>query len=192
MITPCTCGSLSKIKLWKDAIGIECSTKKKVLCSAEKSSVIWANRTVKFRPNSKAEPNVWSVTTSLARFFCEKNPFNPLTFPLTSETNTQKRYAILKIFKFWTMKFIVIKKNIWQFCKIDVLVNFILQKLKFWKIAQLFLSVSLLRGNLRELRVFFSGLNLHGSVSQLFNYQTPMSYVTSLMPHDGRWCWILN
>ena len=30
------------MKIWKDAIGIECNTKKKVLCSAEKSSVIWA------------------------------------------------------------------------------------------------------------------------------------------------------
>jgi hypothetical protein len=35
--------------------------KEKVLCSAEKSSVIWA------KPNSRssAEPNVWSVTTAL-------------------------------------------------------------------------------------------------------------------------------
>ena len=34
--------------------------KKKVLCSAEKGSVIWAE------PNSRssAEPNVWSVTTA--------------------------------------------------------------------------------------------------------------------------------
>ena len=44
MITPHTCGSLSKIEIWKDAIGIECNTKKKVLCSAEKISVIWAER----------------------------------------------------------------------------------------------------------------------------------------------------
>ena len=36
-----TCGSLGPTKIWKDAIGIECNTKK-VLCSAEKSSVIWA------------------------------------------------------------------------------------------------------------------------------------------------------
>ena len=35
-------GSFSKTKIWKDAIGIEFNTKKKVLCSAEKSSVIWA------------------------------------------------------------------------------------------------------------------------------------------------------
>ena len=36
-----TCGSLSKTKLEKDAIVIKCNTKK-VLCSAEKSSVILA------------------------------------------------------------------------------------------------------------------------------------------------------
>ena len=34
-------GSLSKKKIWKDAIGIECNMKK-VLCSADKSSVVWA------------------------------------------------------------------------------------------------------------------------------------------------------
>ena len=42
MIKLQTCGSLSKTKIWKDAIGIDCNKKKKVLCSAEKSSVIWA------------------------------------------------------------------------------------------------------------------------------------------------------
>ena len=41
MITLRTYGSLSKTKLWKGAIGIE-RNMKKVLCSAEKSSVIWA------------------------------------------------------------------------------------------------------------------------------------------------------
>ena len=35
------CGSLNKTKIWRYAIGIECNLKK-VLCSAEKSSVIWA------------------------------------------------------------------------------------------------------------------------------------------------------
>ena len=42
MIKLQTCGSLSKTKIWKDAIGIDCNKKKKVLCSAEKSSVILA------------------------------------------------------------------------------------------------------------------------------------------------------
>jgi hypothetical protein len=37
---------------------------KKVLCSAEKSSVIWAEFKVEFRQNSSAEPNVRSVTRS--------------------------------------------------------------------------------------------------------------------------------
>ena len=41
MITFCTYGLLRKTKICKDAIGIECNMKK-VLCSAEKSSVIWA------------------------------------------------------------------------------------------------------------------------------------------------------
>ena len=41
MITLRTYGLLSKTKIWKDAIGIE-RNMKKVLCSAEKSSVIWA------------------------------------------------------------------------------------------------------------------------------------------------------
>ena len=41
MITLRTYGLLSKTKIWKDAIGIE-RNMKKVLCSAEKNSVILA------------------------------------------------------------------------------------------------------------------------------------------------------
>ena len=52
-----TCGSLNKTKICKDAIGIECNTKK-VLCSAEKSSVIWAEP----HNSSSAEPNVQFLT----------------------------------------------------------------------------------------------------------------------------------
>ena len=60
---------LSKTQILKDAIGIECNTKKKVLCSAEKSSVIWA----KPHNRSSAKPNVRLVTstyklTSLVKF----------------------------------------------------------------------------------------------------------------------------
>ena len=43
MIKPRLFQSLSETKIWKDAIGIECNIKK-VLCSAEKSSIIWAER----------------------------------------------------------------------------------------------------------------------------------------------------
>ena len=60
MTTQRTCGSLSKTKIWKDAIGIECNTRKKnVLCSAEKSSVIWAEPHIR----SLAKPNILSVNT---------------------------------------------------------------------------------------------------------------------------------
>ena len=45
-------------KIWIDAIGIECNMKK-VLCFAEKSSVIWAEPHIR----SSAELNVRSVTT---------------------------------------------------------------------------------------------------------------------------------
>ena len=40
------------------------TVKKKVLCSAEKGSVIWAEGTVEVWPNSSAKPNFWSVTTT--------------------------------------------------------------------------------------------------------------------------------
>ena len=50
-----TCGSLSKTKILKDAIGIECNVKK-VLCSAEKSSVIWAE------PHSKSSTEQFNRT----------------------------------------------------------------------------------------------------------------------------------
>ena len=62
MITPRTCGSSSKMKIWKDAIGIECNTKKKFCVLQKKVLSFGPNRTVEVRPNSSAEPNVRSVT----------------------------------------------------------------------------------------------------------------------------------
>ena len=50
-----TCGSISKTKIWKDAIGIECNLKN-VLCSAEKSSVIWAE------PHSRSSAELFGRT----------------------------------------------------------------------------------------------------------------------------------
>ena len=64
MITHRTCGSLSKTKIWKDAIGIECSTKKKFCVLPKKVLSFGPNRTVEVRPNSSAESNVRSVTTT--------------------------------------------------------------------------------------------------------------------------------
>ena len=58
------------------------------------------------------------------------------------ETDAKNKLDILQAFNPWTMKF---TKNI--------LVNFIIQELKFCKIAQHFcVSVSLVRENLGELR----------------------------------------
>ena len=59
-----TCGSLSKTKIGKDAIGIEFNTKKKFCVLQKKVLSFGPNRTVQVRPNSSAEPNVRSVTTS--------------------------------------------------------------------------------------------------------------------------------
>ena len=64
MITTHTCGSLSKTKIWKDAIGIECNTKKKFCVLQKKVLSFGPNRTVEVRPNSSAEPNVRSVTSA--------------------------------------------------------------------------------------------------------------------------------
>jgi hypothetical protein len=49
--------------MWKDAIGIECNTKKKFCVLQKKVLPFGPNRTVEVRPNSSAEPNFWSVTT---------------------------------------------------------------------------------------------------------------------------------
>jgi hypothetical protein len=48
----------------KDAIGIECSTKKKFCVLQKKVLSFGPNRTLEVRPNSSAEPNVRSVTTT--------------------------------------------------------------------------------------------------------------------------------
>ena len=50
MITPLTCG-LSKIKIWKDAIGIECNTKKNFCVLQKKFLSFGPNRTLEVRPN---------------------------------------------------------------------------------------------------------------------------------------------
>jgi hypothetical protein len=65
MITTHTCGSLSKTKILKDDIGIECNTKKKFCVLQKKVLSFGPNRTVEVRLNSSAEPNVRSVTTPL-------------------------------------------------------------------------------------------------------------------------------
>ena len=54
-------------------------------------------------------------------------------FFLTWETDPQKSWAVLKNFNYW-----MTKKAIWQLGKNGVLVNFVMQELKFCKIAQLF------------------------------------------------------
>ena len=60
MITPCTCGSLSKTKLRKDAI--EYNTKKNSVFCRKKDLSFGPERTVEVRPNSLAKQNVRSVT----------------------------------------------------------------------------------------------------------------------------------
>ena len=73
-------------------------------------------------------------------------------FSLMRETDTKITSA-----KSWAIvNNLYTKIAIWQFGKIGVLVNFIIQELKFCKVAQLFcVSVSLVRENLRELIRFF-------------------------------------
>ena len=63
---PHICGSLSKTKIWKDAISIACNTKKKFCVLQKKILSFGPNCTVEVRPNSSAEPNVRSVTTLLS------------------------------------------------------------------------------------------------------------------------------
>ena len=66
----------------------------------------------------------------------------------------------------------------WQFGKIGVLVNFIIPKLKFFKIAQLFIvSFSLVRGFLMEQEKIFS------TYSDPRNYIMPATLVLSLNSH---------
>ena len=62
MIKLQTCGSLSKIKIWKDAIGIDCNKKKKFCVLQKKVLSFGPNRTVEVRLNSSAKPKVRSVT----------------------------------------------------------------------------------------------------------------------------------
>ena len=52
----------------KNAISIECNTKKKFCVLQKKVPSFWPNHTVEIQPNSSAEPNVRSVTT-IACFF---------------------------------------------------------------------------------------------------------------------------
>ena len=51
MITRCTSGSLSKTKIWKDATGIECNTKKKFCVLQKKVLSFGPNPTVEVWPN---------------------------------------------------------------------------------------------------------------------------------------------
>jgi hypothetical protein len=51
MITSHTCGSLSKIKIFKDAIGMEYNTKKKFCVMQKKILSFGPNRIVEVRPN---------------------------------------------------------------------------------------------------------------------------------------------
>ena len=51
------------MKIWKDAIAIECNTKKKFCVLQKKVLSFGPNRAVEVRPNSSAEPNVRSITT---------------------------------------------------------------------------------------------------------------------------------
>ena len=57
------CGSLNKTKIWRYAIGIECNLKK-VLCSAEKSYVIWAKH------HSRSSAQQFGQTERLVGHLC--------------------------------------------------------------------------------------------------------------------------
>ena len=74
----------------------------------------------------------------------------PSNFPLTRETETNNQKT-----QFCKTTILRDRKKLfgtWQFGKIGVLVNFINQELKFCKIAQIFFSVSLMRGKFEGTR----------------------------------------
>ena len=85
-----------------------------------------------------------------ARLFWKINSLKSLSYFLSPEKlKAQRSWGILQNFN-WIMQYT--KKT---FSKICILANFIIQELKFCKIAQLFLCLLLCRGNLKKLRVYF-------------------------------------
>ena len=122
MIKQHTCGSSSKIRIWKDTVDVGCNTKKKFCVLQKKVLSFGLNRTTEVRLTSSAKLNVRLVTrVQFLKEFCKENGIlsskwffkkNILECPKTKHINLNCNWSRLFIYQKtyktnckWALKF---------------------------------------------------------------------------------------